>query len=52
MELKLACTKYPDKSLSQLVKLLFHGTSHTNPTDIWQSEQGLDMRFSRDGMYG
>lgn len=53
MELKLACsTKYRDKSLSQLVKLLFHGTNTTNPKDIWQSEQGLDMRFSRDGMYG
>ena len=52
IELKLACQKYKEKSLSQLVKVLFHGTSSVDPKTIWESEQGLDMRFSRDGMYG
>ena len=52
IELKLACQKYKDKNLSQLVKFLFHGTSSVEPKTILESESGLDMRFSRDGMYG
>ena len=31
---------------------LFHGTSDTRPEKIYQSEEGFDMRFSRDGMWG
>ena len=31
---------------------LFHGTSDTQPEKIYQSEEGFDMRFSRDGMWG
>ena len=31
---------------------LFHGTSETQPDMIYQSEEGFDMRFSRDGMWG
>ena len=31
---------------------LFHGTSDTGPEKIYQSEEGFDMRFSRDGMWG
>ena len=32
--------------------LLFHGTSTTNPADIYNSERGFDARFSRPGMWG
>ena len=31
---------------------LFHGTSTTSPEDIYKSEEGFDMRFSRSGMWG
>ena len=31
---------------------LFHGTSETSPEDIYKSEEGFDMRFSRAGMWG
>ena len=31
---------------------LFHGTSETSPEDIYKSEEGFDMRFSRTGMWG
>ena len=51
-ELKLAARKYKGKSPSQLVKLLFHGAKNTESKLIYESEHGLDMRFSRDGMYG
>ena len=31
---------------------LFHGTSSNPPEDIYMSEEGFDMRFSREGMWG
>jgi len=33
-------------------KELFHGTSQTLPEEIYKSEEGFDMRFSRPGMWG
>lgn len=45
-ELKLSCEKYKDRSLTQLIKLLFHGCKNTKPEDIYTGSQGLDMRFS------
>jgi hypothetical protein len=35
-----------------LVKLLFHGTKSVTPKEIYEGNQGLDMRFSRPGMFG
>ena len=31
---------------------LFHGSSFTAPEEIYKSEEGFDMRFSRQGMWG
>jgi hypothetical protein len=31
---------------------LWHGTSSLDPEQIIPNEEGLDMRFSRDGMWG
>lgn len=31
---------------------LFHGTRHTDPRAIYDSEEGFDMRFSAQGMWG
>ena len=31
---------------------LFHGTRSNPPEDIFMSEEGFDMRFSREGMWG
>ena len=31
---------------------LFHGTRATNPVEIYKSEDGFDMRFSRQGSWG
>ena len=33
-------------------KDLFHGTTSTDPVQIYDSEEGFDMRFSRDGLWG
>lgn len=33
-------------------KLLFHGTSTTPSSKIWQSEDGFDLRYSSRGMWG
>ena len=38
--------------IQELVKLLFHGTKDTNPTEILSSEYGLDNRFAKAGLYG
>ena len=44
--------KYKDFPINKIVKHLFHGTSSTDPSLIYKSESGLDMRFSKPGMYG
>ena len=44
--------KYKDFPINKIVKHLFHGTSSTDPSLIYKSESGLDMRFSNSGMYG
>lgn len=31
---------------------LFHGTRQTPPSVVWNSEEGFDMRYSADGMWG
>mmetsp|Transcript_7778 Transcript_7778/g.9369 ORF Transcript_7778/g.9369 Transcript_7778/m.9369 type:complete len:82 (-) Transcript_7778:214-459(-) len=39
---------------SQLIKLLFHGSgkSDTDVKEIYESEEGLDIRFSNYGAFG
>jgi hypothetical protein len=44
--------KYKDFPINKIVKHLFHGTRSTDPSLIYKSESGLDMRFSNSGMYG
>ncbi len=51
-EIELSCEKYKSKSLNELVKLLFHGTKSFTPKEIYEGNQGLDMRFSRPGLFG
>ena len=31
---------------------LYHGTRETNPSLIYNSEEGFDMRYSREGLWG
>lgn len=33
-------------------KFLFHGTSKTKPKQIYESDEGFDMRFSNGGTWG
>lgn len=51
-ELKIQAGKHKGKEPFQLVKLLFHGSRNSPPEQIYGSEDGLDMRFSRAGYYG
>ena len=44
--------KYPSKKTWDLVKLMFHGSTGTDPKLIYESEYGLDNRYSKPGMYG
>ena len=50
-EVKKNFGKFRDKKPSQLIKMLFHGTS-VEPKLIYESEEGLDVRFSRFGRAG
>ncbi|TNV84921.1 hypothetical protein FGO68_gene14987 [Halteria grandinella] len=38
--------------LEDVSMLLFHGTSGTEPEKIYLSEEGFDMRFSKQGFWG
>ena len=53
-ELKKQFDKYDNKKPSQLIKFMFHGSGRggVQPKDIYESEDGLDIRFARAGMYG
>ena len=43
---KLCTQGFPNEVLA------FHGTTNTKPSEIYSSEEGFDMRFSRDGLFG
>ena len=38
--------------INDLVKHLFHGSKHTEPQLIYASEEGLDIRYANEGIYG
>jgi hypothetical protein len=51
-EFKRMLKKYPQKNVNDIMKHLFHGTRATDPTLIYGTEDGLDIRFSNAGAYG
>ena len=51
-EFKRMIKKYPQKQVGDIMKHLFHGSNQTDPKLIYQSEDGLDIRFSNAGAYG
>ncbi|CDW79210.1 poly adp-ribose polymerase member 14-like protein [Stylonychia lemnae] len=51
-EFQKMLVKHPFMDGLSLVKHLFHGTSHTDPVNIYSFEHGLDMRYSNDGANG
>jgi hypothetical protein len=51
-ELKIVQQKNRDKPLHQLVRLLFHGSNTTAPESIALSENGLNINYAKDGLYG
>ena len=51
-ELKKNFDKHRDKTPSQLIKLLYHGSKIADPATIYESEDGLDIRFSNAGRAG
>jgi hypothetical protein len=44
--------KHKDKQPLDLVHHLFHGTRVNTPESIYGTEDGLDMRYSNDGLNG
>ena len=42
-ELKLPCSQE---------KFLYHGTTITDPKQIYEGKEGFDMRFSKGGLWG
>jgi hypothetical protein len=52
-EFKRMIKKYRSTLIGfNIMKFLFHGTSNINPYLIFSSEDGIDIRFSRSGLYG
>lgn len=51
-ELGAISKKHNGKEALSLLKHLFHGTSATPPSKIYSDEDGLDMRFSNNGLNG
>ena len=53
-ELRNNFDKYRDKAPSQLIKVLFHGSGRggADPKLIYESEEGLDIRFANFGLLG
>ncbi|CDW80444.1 UNKNOWN [Stylonychia lemnae] len=51
-KIKLNMMKYRLMKFNDIVKFLFHGTSKTEPSMIFQGEDGFDNRFSGNDNYG
>lgn len=51
-EFKRMLKKYPLKKTGEIMKHLFHGPNQTDPKLIYESEDGLDIRFANNGAYG
>lgn len=51
-EMKKILSKNKKRNPLDLMSHLFHGTRHTDPEMIFSTEDGLDMRFSADGLNG
>lgn len=51
-ELYIVQQKNKDKSITELVRILWHGTRNTPPDQIALSEQGLNVNYSSAGAYG
>lgn len=52
LTLSLYCVPFQSGSASINEKELFHGTRETSPEAIWRGEDGFDMRYSADGLWG
>lgn len=52
VELRRMIKKYEGVEVRKYMKHLFHGTSNTEPSFIYKSENGFDSRFSKPGLYG
>ncbi len=52
VEFKNMLRKYKTVPINLILKHLFHGPGATDPSLVYKSESGLDMRFSKPGMYG
>jgi hypothetical protein len=44
--------KYDGEDIKIECSMLFHGTRSCNPYEIIESEEGFDMRFSNEGLWG
>ena len=52
-ELKIVKQKNKNKPLSELIRILFHGTRETPPEQIAMSESGLNINYANtNGVYG
>jgi hypothetical protein len=52
-ELQIIKDKNPKKPLGSLIRMLFHGTSTHNPSEIVTQEVGLDKRYAKkNARYG
>lgn len=51
-ELNRLCKKHSSKDRLSLMKHLFHGTGYVAPKVIYSNEDGLDMRYSSNGLNG
>ena len=49
---RLSAIKHKEKAPLDLAKHLFHGPSSNNPSGVYGSEDGLDMRHSNNGLNG
>jgi hypothetical protein len=50
--MKIVQQKNKTKPLSQLIRILFHGTRETPPEQIAMSENGLNINYANNGVYG
>jgi hypothetical protein len=49
---KIGIQQLKDRGTNENCKFLWHGTRHTNLKQLYEGEEGFDIKYSNDGMWG
>ncbi len=52
MSFKINLDHLKQKGVAENIKVLWHGTRRSDPSLFYKGEEGFDIKYSREGMWG